>query len=171
MALVINSTACEILNLFLRCPEADHLKPDNKPIENRSHIPSMVVRCCLDRELLTQAQAQFYHNMAISIIIINTPSSANFPYSSPLNYCEALGLFTVISHYPCSTKSHTQITPKMNDEYWNEEWNAELYNQFGDAMALTSSFNTPDEIQVGSNPTVSSFDIDWILRDDNELGR
>lgn len=59
----------------------------------------------------------------------------------------------------------------MNDKYWNEEWNAEFDDLFGDAMALTSSFNTPDEIQVGSNPKVSSFDIDCILRDDNELGR
>ena len=59
----------------------------------------------------------------------------------------------------------------MDDGCWNEVWNAESFDQFGDAMALTSSFNTPDEIQVGSNPTVSSFDIDWILRDDNELGR
>ena len=80
-------------------------------------------------------------------------------------------MFAHITRCPCSTKNHTQITPKMGDEYWNEVWNAESYDQFGDAMAVTSSFNTPDEMEVGPNPTVSSFDIDWILRDDNELGR
>ena len=61
----------------------------------------------------------------------------------------------------------------MDDEFWNElVRGAESYstaNGFGDAMTMTSSFNTPDEIQVGSNPTVRSFDSQWIWN--NELER
>ena len=56
----------------------------------------------------------------------------------------------------------------MDDEFWNELVRGAESYEFGDAMTMNSSFNTLDEMEVGSNPTVSSFDSP---RWNNELER
>lgn len=55
------------------------------------------------------------------------------------------------------------IPAEMDVEYWNElVLHAESYDTPYDEMFVASSFNTPDEMEVGSNPTVSSCDSHWI---------
>lgn len=68
--------------------------------------------------------------------------------------------------------SESQVNPtQAGDESWDELYQAYITeNQFEDAIAVTSSYYySSDEMQVGPNPTVGSFDSDWILWDNDEL--